>query len=336
MRPFHHALLAVLMLLPLQTKAEFFVGPGATSASFLKVPLAARAAALSGAFTAVSGDVTALDYNPAGIEQIYRKDIGLSYINYVEDSSLQSVAIAFPIRTSGIEKKRRESPGTFKDRLFLGAQYKSFQTDDQRRSVIGQKQGEFDVRDELIQLTMGFSPVDSFSFGFGGKFIGQKIQDESARSYAFDLGFIWHLNSSLSAGASVLNVGPAIEFLQEDDPLPLTARSGVSYQLSRFNILGDVSLGRDQILQPATAVEWNSRYVSFRLGTLFHTTWEFSGGLGINLAPWTLAAPRNPRTPFDNAMKRPTPGSLQIGLDYAVQTRNELGLNHTITFNIHL
>ena len=40
--------------------------PGTSSAQFLKIPAGARAFALGGAFSAASGDISALYWNPAG------------------------------------------------------------------------------------------------------------------------------------------------------------------------------------------------------------------------------------------------------------------------------
>ncbi len=46
-------------------------------ASFEEVEAGARTQSLGGAFTAIANDVYALNYNPAGLEQIQRKEIAI-------------------------------------------------------------------------------------------------------------------------------------------------------------------------------------------------------------------------------------------------------------------
>jgi hypothetical protein len=53
---------------------------------------------LGGAFSSIDGDVSALEYNPAGLVNINRTDFLASYASYIEDTSLQSFSVGFPIR----------------------------------------------------------------------------------------------------------------------------------------------------------------------------------------------------------------------------------------------
>jgi len=298
-------------MLSTSAQAEFFVGPGATGSSFLKIPIAARATGLAGAFTAVSGDVTALEYNPAGIAHLQWRAVNLSFIRYIEDATLQSVGVGFPIRPTFMNTQEVE-----RDKLFIGIQYRLFRVDDEFRNEVGVRLREFDIKDQLIQLAGAYSPSTAISFGLSGKVISSEIDNESVSNFAVDLGSLWIPHPHWSLGASVLNVGPSKSFIDEEDPLPLTARVGASTQRGPVLLLGDLSMGRDKIIQPATAAEWSvARHVQIRAGFLFHTTPEFTGGLGFDFSP------THPRTVI-------------LGLDYAVQTRNEFGATHTVSFKI--
>ena len=55
---------------------------------------------MAGAFAAVTGDVAALEHNPAGLARLTRTDIALSYTDFLEGSSFQSAAVAFPFRAT--------------------------------------------------------------------------------------------------------------------------------------------------------------------------------------------------------------------------------------------
>src|SRR5437773_5804201 len=88
----------LLMLTSVSTaRAAVFVGKGATGSAFLKIPISARPTSLGDAFTAEQGDVSVIDYNPAGLRGLYRIDVTAMYQAYVEDASLQSLAIGFPV-----------------------------------------------------------------------------------------------------------------------------------------------------------------------------------------------------------------------------------------------
>ncbi|TKJ43238.1 hypothetical protein CEE34_11605, partial [Candidatus Aerophobetes bacterium Ae_b3a] len=60
-------------------------GPGTTTASFLKIGIGARAAAMGDAFTALALDGTSLYWNPAALSQIKTKDISAAYNSWLEE-----------------------------------------------------------------------------------------------------------------------------------------------------------------------------------------------------------------------------------------------------------
>ncbi len=66
-------------------------GVGTTAVQVAQMPAGARAAALSGAYTAVVDDADVLFYNPGGIAGLFRA-AGLSYQRHVMDVSLGSLA----------------------------------------------------------------------------------------------------------------------------------------------------------------------------------------------------------------------------------------------------
>src|SRR5262245_32760714 len=106
-------------------------GKGTTSAAFMKVPVNPRAVGMAGSFTAVSGDVTGIEYNPAGLAGLRRTDIALTYIDYIEDTSFQSVAIGIPFNIPGI-KPAAAPEGLFdRTKMIAALRYNQFQASDQ-------------------------------------------------------------------------------------------------------------------------------------------------------------------------------------------------------------
>src|SRR6266513_2014478 len=70
---------------------------GTTAAEFLLLGASARGTALGGAYAALSTDVSALYYNPAGIAQLTRPGAMVSTYSYVADTRYTWGGVAFPV-----------------------------------------------------------------------------------------------------------------------------------------------------------------------------------------------------------------------------------------------
>lgn len=82
------AVLAMLLVAPALHAQD---GPGTAGAGVLQLMAGSRAPGLSGAYTAIGGDVDVLFYNPSGIASL-RAGASVSYQRYVEDIGLFSGA----------------------------------------------------------------------------------------------------------------------------------------------------------------------------------------------------------------------------------------------------
>ena len=84
--------LAALTSAPLvaQSTTQDNTGYGGTAAEFLLLGAGARGAALGGAFAALTNDVTALYYNPAGLAQMSRPAAMVSTYSYVASTRYTS------------------------------------------------------------------------------------------------------------------------------------------------------------------------------------------------------------------------------------------------------
>src|SRR2546430_7223160 len=70
---------------------------GGASGEFLLLGAGARGTALGGAYAALSTDVTAMYYNPAGLAQLARPGVMLSTSQYIADTKYAWAGIAFPL-----------------------------------------------------------------------------------------------------------------------------------------------------------------------------------------------------------------------------------------------
>ncbi len=258
-------------------------GAGTTSSPFLKIPLSGRATAMAGAYSALATDVASLDYNPAGLAGIRRTDLQANYLDYLEDTTLQSALVGFPISLGQSQKVQPLEDAEFgPNQLSVGFEYRAFRAKDIGRSNIGVKQDEFDVKDQLLALGFAYPVTPRMSVGVSGKMISNKIQDKSVSNYAFDAGAVAKLSSRWSVGAAVQNAGTSKALDKESDPLPLALRAGAAYQYFDWLFSADVSGARDGVIRKSAGVEWSVNRLLFLRGGTFHdTALEFTGGVGI-------------------------------------------------------
>ena len=91
--------LALLCLIPGESRAAISLSvrrsaAGTTGADFLNLPIGARAAAMGGAYSAISDEASAVYWNPAGLVQIPKLSAVFMRSQYVADISYQYAAYA--------------------------------------------------------------------------------------------------------------------------------------------------------------------------------------------------------------------------------------------------
>lgn len=91
-----HALVA--LLLPAVSLAG---GPGSTGGVGLKLPSAARPTAMGGAFVGLADDLSALDWNPAGLATVGAPELALMHTKYLADTSYEVLGYAQPLSVLG-------------------------------------------------------------------------------------------------------------------------------------------------------------------------------------------------------------------------------------------
>ena len=288
---------SVLISLSVAASPAMAGGKGTTSSSFLKVPVNARAVALGGTFTAVPGDVTGLEYNPAGLAGLSRTDISFTYIDYIENTSFQSAAVGFPFSLPGKKAAAEPIPNFFDtDKLFAALRYNQFRASDDARNEVGIKQGSISIQDQLFHLGLAVPVRSRLAVGVGVKSIRQELDSSRTSNFAFDTGILWLGDQGLTAGASVLNIGPAKAFEKDKDPLPLLVRLGVSRPVKNVLLVADAVRGRDTVTRVSGGGEWKlARQFSLRAGIFHESEIGFSTGLGFMFAGPQKAAPAQSR-----------------------------------------
>ena len=191
--------------------------------AFLKIDVDGRAAALGGAYSALSKDAAAAFWNPAGLANSKGKSLVLMHNEWLADISQEFAALQFYqgkhnfalalnlINIPGIEIRGNtptEKPDGVVNALNLSA--------------------------TLCYATTIF---DSWQIGGSIKYLYEKYFMAAANGWAVDVGVQKQFGESIQAGLTLQNLGGMQPLLNISTPLPALARAGVAYSLP-FSLLG--------------------------------------------------------------------------------------------------
>ena len=200
---------------------------GRTAATLLTRTQSAVPAALGGAYTAVSGNLDGVAYNPAGAATAQWSELQATYLHGFADDALGSLRYGQTLKF-----------GT----VFVGGDYYDAGTIDLNLSdgTTGSRRAEQDSVGE-VGLALG----REFPVSIGGTLKAYRLrlaEEASATGTAFDAGALWRTPiSGLNVGLAGTNMGSDVKFEEQGDPLPVTARAGLAYalNLARFSKLRD-------------------------------------------------------------------------------------------------
>ena len=278
---------------------------GTFTGAFLKMGSSARAAAMGEAYSSLCEDVSAVYYNPAGLN--YSGDFGFSFMHAVlfEGVSYEWAGLSMSLGSMG--------------KVGAGVQYVSYGSlpgaDD-----TGFDTGSFNPNDLSISLSYAAS-VAGFDLGITGKYISMTIK-QSATTFAFDGGIIKKLNlfeTDISVSLTGRNFGLPVRFGSISEILPPSVNIGIALVPSK-----------DLILSGEICLPWDNQ-LFFMAGA------EYSFGAAGDLI-FKLRAGYNTRSAQAGELGGLTAG-LGIGrgeyfLDYAFIPLGNLGYTHRLSLSL--
>lgn len=292
--------LLVLTLCIVASGPAMGASTGTTGATFLKIAVGSRPAAMGNAYTAVAEAPYAMHYNPASIGWTDRWDLSAMHQDQFGQISFDYFGLAAPAI------KNRSAWGISMVRQAV-TDYARTENDD------GAK---FTNSDLALTGTYAHQIIKPLTIGFSGKIIKQTLAQYTANGWAVDVGANLRVNPRLSLGASILNIGPKITFISIGDPLPTALRVGGAFKLlPRGNLLATVDywLPKDDSDGMGFGVEYRpNRFLAFRGGYQLGSDFK-----GFNASTYGVTFD------FEN-----------FGMEYAFIPREKLGDVHRAGLNV--
>jgi len=188
---------------------------------FLRIDMSPRSAALGGSFVANNDDADVMFYNPAGMNLLSGDPVSLSYVNYLLDINLASLAYSTEYKGIG--------------RFGAGIKYINY-GDFTKADELGNVTGSYGAGEIAFMLGYANSLDENFYYGANAKIIYSSLAGYSSSAYALDLGLHYAIPGQLmNIGFSILNIGSQIsQYIDTKEDLPLDVAFGVSKKLEHL------------------------------------------------------------------------------------------------------
>ena len=202
-------------MLPSDVNAQAKVGT--TGAQFLELGVSARAMGMAEAFTAVADDISAVYYNPAGLVNLYGREVAFTKVQMPADINYYFSGIGLPLESIG------GVVGIGFYGLFSGD---IIETDYYRGTDIGTGR-IFSYEAYALSVSYGRYLTDRFSIGISAKYIGEFTHDYSSSGWSADVGTNYDTGfRGFKIAMSISNFGPDMKFINNGYPLPINFKFG--------------------------------------------------------------------------------------------------------------
>lgn len=195
---------------------SFAKEPGEVGGQALELGAHPRAIGFGEAFVAISDDVSAIYYNPAGLIQLKKHEITLTHMNRIVDIRSFDLAYAQPLKDLG---------------AFGIALYLLYTKDSARDEITGNKTGDFMSYNSYFIIGYAKEIINDLSIGLNTKVIYNQLQDYKSSNIAFDIATLYKAGPKLKIGVNLQNIEAGLKFTDEIETLPLNFKTGVSYKV---------------------------------------------------------------------------------------------------------
>lgn len=177
---------------------------GTAAATFLRIPVGARAAGMGGSFVSMENDASALYWNPSALSSIQTNALIVDHSPWLPGINFDFVGIVLPLTDIGT----------------IGISATVLHTDEMEVTTPSSPMGTGETF-TASSIALGFSYskylTEQFSIGGTFKYIRETIFNSSASGIAFDIGTIYKTPlAGIRLGASISNFGTKMQINGED------------------------------------------------------------------------------------------------------------------------
>lgn len=177
---------------------------GTSAATFLRIPVGARASGMGSSFVSMINDPTALYWNPSAIATVNTNALVVDHSLWMPGIYFDFAGLVLPF----------ENLGTF------GLSITILHTDDMEVTTIEEPMGTgetFTASSFALGFSYGHYLTDRFSIGGTFKYIRETIFNSAASGLAFDVGTLYKTPfAGIRLGASISNFGTRMQMTGED------------------------------------------------------------------------------------------------------------------------
>ncbi len=173
----------------------------------------ARVMAMDAASAGTADGADALQWNPAGLGSLAGPEAGLHHLTGIGGALGEAVIVGLPVGSLG----GLAVSGEFTDAGEL-----------ERRDEVGVETGRYGAGTTIGRLGWGKQMFGDVAVGAAFKASRQTLDTFARSAFAVDLGSLWKVNSALSVGAALTDLGMS----SSASSLPMALRAGASYGLT--------------------------------------------------------------------------------------------------------
>lgn len=229
-------LLPLLLLVGLCMKEAWAVSVGGTAATFLEIGPGARATAMGDAFVGLADDVTAIYWNPAGLQNLSQKEVSFMHDMWFQSITYDYAALAWPFKGFGVIGMNVVllNTGSPITQTTVNSSFSPGSS-----SFFVDSTSSVTASDMLISFSYARALDSQEDWKIGGTFkmISQTLAGTSASAFACDVGLLVRSAvEGLSLGLVFQNLGTQITMQQEGYSLPTSAKAGTSWKIPSQNV----------------------------------------------------------------------------------------------------
>lgn len=226
--------LLVLSICGLFTGLGAKEGDGGYAGAFLRLGAGVRGSSMGGAYAAVSDDITASYYNPAGLGQLR----AIQVIGVYATSSLHRnqyyIGAAFPGSVAGTV-------------AFSWINYSIGDIDG--RDAMGNATGTFSNSENAFYVSLGKSIADVVFIGGNLKYLSHSLAEHNAMGVSADLGLMVKPASFLAVGLTFQDVSNHIKWDTDShtrESIPATIRAGIAVKPGTIPLIIALDLEKNE------------------------------------------------------------------------------------------